>query len=248
MKWDPDLYTQKHSFVAEYGKQLLGLLAGNDIGTVLDLGCGDGVLTQVLHAMGKSVLGVDSSPDMVAKAKARYPQIDFQVVDACELPWENCFDAVFSNAVFHWIADQERLLAGVYRVLKPGGRLVCEFGGDRNIAAICGAFSAAVGRLGNTYISPFFFPTAERYAGLLEGAGFVVESVCEYDRPTPLADGEAGLRNFLRQFFVRDLEKLSSDGQVAVMQDIEEALRGELWDGRQWIADYRRLMAVAVKP
>ena len=121
MQWNSTLYDQKHDFVAKYGEGLLTFLPENPAQAILDLGCGTGTLTAQLAARGSRVVGVDSARTMVERAKAQYPELAFQVCDALSLPFEGEFDVVFSNAVFHWIADHDTLLENVRKALKPGG-------------------------------------------------------------------------------------------------------------------------------
>ena len=136
MDWNAELYENKHDFVAEYGKDLLSNVPENPGLSILDLGCGTGTLTHALLGKSPFVTGMDASPEMIAKARQLYPGMDFRVMDACRMPWNGWFDIVFSNAAFHWIPDQGALLKAVFRVLKPQGRLICEFGAHRNILRI----------------------------------------------------------------------------------------------------------------
>lgn len=249
MKWNSTLYDGAQGFVSAYGQSLLGLVPPG-ARRVLDLGCGTGDLTGRLAALAPWVLGVDASPEMIDAARAKYPALRFAVMDAANLPFAGAFDVVFSNAVFHWLtgADaQAALLAGVRRALKPGGVLICEFGAAGNIAAIQAAFTAALARRGLGWHSPFFFPTAGEYRALLEQAGFAVEELRDYDRPTPLPNGEEGLSAWLRQFFSAALSPLDAAAQDAILAETADALRPALWDaaGGRWVADYRRLRAVA---
>lgn len=117
-EWNAELYDNKHNFVAEYGKGLLEFVPQNK--TVLDLGCGTGILTAQLADFSKSVVGVDSSENMIKKAENQYRNIDFFVCDALDLPFEKQFDVVFSNAVFHWINDHNLLLQNIKRSVKVG--------------------------------------------------------------------------------------------------------------------------------
>ena len=123
MDWDARLYDQSHDFVAAYGESLLGLLP-DGLGFAVDVGCGTGALTGPLTAKAARVVGIDTSPDMIAQARLREPQVEFLVMDACKMPWNGCVDALFSNAALHWIEDQERLTAAMARALRPGGLLV----------------------------------------------------------------------------------------------------------------------------
>ena len=174
-EWNAALYDKKHDFVAEYGKGLLAFVPEKKEQRILDLGCGTGTLTVQLKNFAESVIGVDSSENMIKRAQEQYPDLDFAVCDALALPFENQFDIVFSNAVFHWIADHNALLKNVYKVLKPGGLLVCEFGAKGNIAAIENAFTEACQDFGYEYHPRFNFPTSEHFAELLETNGFTIE-------------------------------------------------------------------------
>lgn len=249
MQWDAALYGQKHDFVAEYGRDLLEYVPEDPKLRALDVGCGTGVLTWALSRRVGEVTGIDLSREMLKIARAAYPGLTLLDMDACALPveWTNVFGLVFSNAVFHWIPDQPLLLANLFRVLKPGGRLVCEFGAKGCVAAIHRAFGAALARRGYPYTNTFFFPDPGEYRALLEQAGFEVEWITDFNRPTPLKDGEAGLRNWMTQFFAASLASLPPNTQNDVFAEAEDALRPTLWDGAQWVADYRRLRFSAVK-
>lgn len=245
MEWNAALYEDKHGFVAEYGKGLLEFVPLDRHQAILDLGCGTGTLTGELAARAGRVVGIDASADMVRAARRRFPHLEFMVADALHLPFENRFDVVFSNAVFHWLTDHDRLLKNIRRALKPHGRLVCEFGAKGNIAAVEDAFARACGEQGLRYESPFTFPEADAFARLLQDNHFTPELVAAYDRPTVLQAGEQALRNWLRQFFADHLQAMGENMQEELLARAEELARPKLWDGRAWVADYRRLRAVA---
>lgn len=247
MEWNPLLYDKKHDFVSEYGKGLLEFIPDNSEQTILDLGCGTGTLTSQLADICSKVIGVDSSKNMIEKAKELFCSVEFEVCDALDLPYENEFDVVFSNAVFHWINDHDTLLKNVYKVLKPHGLLVCEFGADGNIKAIENAFAKVCNELGYKFKPKFNFPTTEEFSTLLENNGFTIEKIYDYDRPTPLKDKEQGLTNWLKQFYASELEVIPENIQVVIFRNVEESLRSILWDGSEWVADYRRLRAIAHK-
>lgn len=248
MKWDSQLYDKRHGFVAEYGKGLLAFIPENPEQAILDIGCGTGALTAQLAALCGRVVGVDSSQAMIEQARARFGGIDFRVCDALALPFRGEFDVVFSNAVFHWIGDHKTLLSGIRRALRPGGVLVCEFGARGNVAAIEGAFARACGGLGMAYASKFNFPSRDAFGKLLSREGFVIDHIEDYDRPTPLSDGAHGLANWTRQFFADELADMPQDVQAKVIRQVEEETRRMLWNGGQWVADYRRLRAIAHLP
>ena len=191
MDWNADLYENKHDFVAEYGRDLLSNVPENPGQAILDLGCGTGTLTHALLEKSTSVVGLDASPEMIGKARQLYPGMDFRVLDACLMPWNNWFDVIFSNAAFHWIPDHGALLKAVSRALKPQGKLICEFGAHRNILRIREAFRPSLERMNLPYKTRFYFPTVEEYRSMLEQAGLRPEVVMDFDRPTPLKDGQS---------------------------------------------------------
>lgn len=228
MSWDAVEYEGTHSYVTDYGLDLVQLLDAKAGERVLDLGCGTGRLTQEIASRGAKVFGIDSSPEMIAQARQNYPQLKFRLVDAVEFCAEEAFDAVFSNAVLHWIKRPEAVVAAIAGALKAGGRLVVEFGGKGNIASIV----QAVGE------NPWYFPSVGEYAALLEQHGFEVCFAQLFDRPTKVA-GEAGLREWLDMFYKPRLSAEKVD-------EVERVLRPRLFRKGDWFMDYRRLRVVAV--
>ncbi|RZK89321.1 MAG: class I SAM-dependent methyltransferase, partial [Pedobacter sp.] len=176
--WDSKLYDKQHHFVSDYGADVLQWLAPRPGEDILDVGCGTGQLAAQMSEIGAEVFGIDASVEMIATAKTNYPNIGFEVVDATKLPFKNLFDAIFSNATFHWIEDQPALIEGLYNSLKPKGRLVAEFGGKGNVKSITDAISVAAKNLGlaDKVIGDFwYFPSISTYTALLEKQGFEVE-------------------------------------------------------------------------
>lgn len=213
---------------------------------ILDLGCGDGALTEKLASLGCQVVGVDSSPAQVAAAQAR--GLDARVVDAQHLPFEAEFDAVFSNAALHWMRQPEAVIAGVWRALEPGGRFVGEMGGAGNIASVQEALQTVLARCGVDLqqASPWYFPNAVEYRQKLEAAGFVVTSIEQFSRPTPLP-GDIG--DWL-EIFAGSFLGLVPDGERSqVIAELRELLRPSLLnDEGLWVLDYVRLRFAANKP
>lgn len=244
-EWNAVLYDNKHDFVAEYGKGLLEFVPKNKNQSILDLGCGTGTLTSQLANFADTVIGVDSSANMIEKAQKQYADIKFMVCDALSLPFEKQFDVVFSNAVFHWIADHNALLNQVHKVLKSNGLLACEFGANGNIATIENAFMNVCRNFGYEYNPKFNFPTSEHFADLLKKNGFMIDKIYDYDRPIPLKDNERGLANWIKQFFASDLELMSEKVQDEIIKKVEDLTKESLWNGSKWTADYRRLRVIA---
>ncbi len=104
-QWNTELYETKHGFVWEYGADLIDLLAPQTSERILDLGCGTGQLTERLAATSAEVVGMDSSPEAIDKARINYPQIEFRVSDGANFRCDRAFDAVFSNAALHYYGN-----------------------------------------------------------------------------------------------------------------------------------------------
>ena len=207
----------------------------------MDLGCGTGELAQAISEKGATVVGLDADPQMIAKAKHQFSAVNFQVADARSFHLDEPFDAVFSNAALHWVPESERVVASIAKALKPGGRFVAEFGGKGNVGAIAKYLDEAT----NPKLNPWYFPSIADYSSLLEKYDLEVIFAQLYDRPTPLNEGEAGLRNWILMFGESYLEELSSVEKEQVLRGAEENLRPILYNGTPWVADYRRIRVVA---
>lgn len=238
-RWKADTYQQHTGFVPVLGAPVLERLAPKSGEHILDLGCGDGALTEKLKAAGAEVLGVDASDTMIAAARSR--GLDVRVLDGHGLDFDQRFDAVFSNAALHWMLDPDTVIAGVHRALKPGGRFVGEFGGHGNVAAITVAILAVLKARGidGAAISPWYFPTVEAYRTRLEAKGFDVVSIDLIPRPTPLpTDMEGWLHTMAGPFFAA----LDADDRSAALAEVIDLLKLSLRDERgNWTADYVRL-------
>jgi trans-aconitate methyltransferase len=245
--WDPETYGRTGAFVYQLAGGVVEWLNPQAGERILDLGCGDGQLTQRIGAAGAQVYGADLSPEMVAAARAR--AVEAEVANAEALPHADAsFDAVFSNAALHWVRDHEAMLRQVHRVLKAGGRFVAEMGGHGNIAAIRVALIAALARhgLADREDGVNYYPTPESYTRRLESAGFRVERMALIPRPTPL--GEGGISTWLRTFRKGVIETLPESLRQTVIDETAELLSTALRDeDGNWTADYVRLRFVAVK-
>jgi len=242
--WSAASYDKHARFVSDLAGAVVEWLALEPGERILDLGCGDGALTEQLVAAGADVVGVDASQDLIASACAR--GLDVQLMDGQELSFVDEFDAVFSNAALHWMTEPDRALNGVARALKTGGRFVGEFGGHGNVAAIVTAMRAtAVRRGGNAALAgPWFFPSPEVYADMLDSHGFSVRRIGLFPRPTPLKSGMSEwLKVFRKPFFEQ-----YGPAHDEVLNEVEDLLRPVLCDARgNWTADYVRLRFEAVK-
>ncbi|MFI5097073.1 MAG: class I SAM-dependent methyltransferase [Candidatus Acidiferrales bacterium] len=245
--WDARLYDDKHSFVWKMAAGLVELLEPKAGERILDVGCGTGHLTAQIAASGAVTCGIDQSPEMIRQAHEKFPGLRFEVMDAREISLEESFDSVFSNATLHWIKEPERVIRGIVKVLKPGGRFVAEFGGKGNVAELLAAAECAWKKLrpGTPMQNPWFYPSVAEYAGLLERHGLEVTYALLFDRPTPLEDGERGLRTWLEMFGGSITGELPRAERERLVEEIGCQARGRLFQDGQWVMDYRRLRIVA---
>jgi trans-aconitate methyltransferase len=238
-RWNAVTYERNARFVADLAGEVVAWLDAQPGERILDVGCGDGALTARLAATGAELIGVDASPELLTAARRR--GIDAREGDAHALPFLREFDAVFSNAALHWMRDPDAVVAGIARALRPGGRFVAEFGGHGNVAAPRVALDAVLARRGvdAAALMPWYLPTPDAYAALLEAAGFVVDRIVLQPRLTPLP-GE--MADWLETFAQPFLAAVAPGERAAVVAETVALLRGVLCDedGR-WTADYVRL-------
>jgi len=242
--WQADTYDTHARFVSDMAGAVMDWLAPQSGEHILDLGCGDGALTEHLVATGAHVVGVDVSTDLLAAAKNR--GLDVSYMDGQALTFENLFDAVFTNAALHWMSDPVAVINGVHRALKPRGRFVGEFGGHGNVAAIVTAMRAVgLQRGGEVGLAgPWFFPSPAVYSRLLEENGFTVKRIGLFPRPTPL---KTGMKEWLKLFRKPFFEQFS-DQSDAILDEVESLLAPSLKDAQgNWTADYVRLRFEAEK-
>ncbi len=244
--WDASLYAGNGRFVALLAESLVEVLQPRPGERILDLGCGDGFLTRRIAESGATLVGVDNSVPMVSAAKER--GVDAHCCSGEALAFDGEFDAVFSNAALHWMRDQDAVLQGVYRALKPGGRFVAECGGHGNIAAIRVALIAVLTGRGiplERIENNQFFNCAE-YRTRLESRGFQVEEITLTPRPTPLPSGMAA---WLETFRSSVLELLPASERPDAVEQIVSLLKPVLRDRQgHWTADYVRLRFLARRP
>lgn len=244
-RWDSSLYDDRHSFVWKKCADLIEFVGIEPGEHVLDLGCGTGHLTAKIAELGAGVIGLDSSPSMIAQARQNYPKLKFVLSDARDFRFDTPFDVVFSNAALHWILEPDRAVASVARSLKPGGRFGLEMGVKGNIAVITEAMDTVLREMSHQPQDPWYFPSLGEYATLLERHGFEVGFASTFDRVNRLEHPERGLREWLDMFAGPWFENIPDQKRAEAYRRIEERVRGKLWRDGAWWADYKRLRVLA---
>jgi len=236
--WDSEGYASNARFVTDLGAPVLELLAARPGERILDVGCGDGVLTKKIADLGCHVVGVDSSASFATSA--RKLGLDIVETSASDMEFSACFDAVFSNAALHWMKDADAVLAKVARALRPKGRFVAEMGGHGCVRTIQCALVEELDRRGHDGQAavPWYFPTVEDYGARLRQHGFDVRYIALIPRPTPLPDIMGWLTTFSGCFTA----VLPPPEREDYLRCVQERIRPQLCDeSGHWTADYVRL-------
>ncbi|MBV6716433.1 class I SAM-dependent methyltransferase [Paenibacillus chitinolyticus] len=246
--WNSKAYQDNPDFVVKPGAEVLSLLLPQSGERILDVGCGTGDLTAKIAAVGAVPTGIDLSEEMVRRAGQKYPELNFQVEDVCHYRTDVRYDAVFSNAVLHWIKDAPAAARTIWLTLREGGRFVAEFAGRGNVAALTTAMEQELEAHGYTWAgrSPWYFPTIGEYASLLEQTGFRVMLAQHFDKPTPLK-GDIGVRKWLDSFADYFFRDVTLADKASIYRAIEAKVKPHLVREGQWMMDTSRLRIVAVK-
>lgn len=240
-QWDPARYADAAAYVPRLGQPVVDLLDPRPGERILDLGCGDGSLTALVVERGATVVGVDASPAMVDAARAR--GLDARVADGQALPFDAEFDAVVSNAALHWMPDQDAVVAGVARALRPGGHVVAEMGGWGNVAAVGVAVDAARAARGLPPVMPWAYPTPDELRARLERFGLEPLTVDHFARLTPIT---GTLTTWMGLFGERLLADVDPAERDSLVREAEELARPWLAaDDGAWVVDYVRLRFAA---
>ncbi|ARS26222.1 class I SAM-dependent methyltransferase [Sphingomonas sp. KC8] len=247
-RWEAQDYAENAAFVPALGAPVLALLAPQPGERILDLGCGDGVLTAKIADAGASVVGVDAADTMIAAAVER--GLDARVTDGQALDFGPEYDAVFSNAALHWMLDGAAVAAGVFRALKPGGRFVGEMGGHGNIAKLRAALYAELAERGYALpaAEPQWYPTPDAFMAIYAAAGFVDVDAHLIPRPTPLPAGVTGWLRTFRAGFMNSANIPDAE-QPMIAEAVQKRLEHDfLQPDGTWLADYVRLRFSMRKP
>ncbi len=230
-RWDAEQYARNSSAQFQWALDLIGKLGLQGDERVLDIGCGEGKVTAELarRAPRGEVVGVDSSPDMIEKARSAFAGVaglSFRVMDARSLSFEAGFDVAFSNAALHWIKDHGGLLRGVARSLRRGGRLLFQMGGRGNGEEV---FSEAGGMIREdrwrSYFQGFEFPWGfygpEEYVRWLAEAGLAARRAELIPRDMK-HKGREGFLGWLRTTWMPYTERLPAGLREQFLAEVAE--------------------------
>jgi trans-aconitate 2-methyltransferase len=243
--WDAATYDRVSEPQVEWAKEVLDRLPLRGDETVLDAGCGSGRVTRMLldRLPAGHVLAVDSSPSMVEHAReALGERATVFKANLTELELDERVDAVFSNAVFHWIGDHERLFERLFAALRAGGRLIAQCGGAGNVER----FHRAADAVGSEppyaehlagWKGPWNFAGPDATAARLRRVGFVDVDAWLEPRPVAPPDPSGYLRSVCLGYH---LERLPEELRAGYVEAVRERCGGEL-DYVRLNIDARRL-------
>jgi trans-aconitate 2-methyltransferase len=245
--WDAATYDRVSSPQVEWAGPVLDRLELRGDETVLDAGCGSGRVTAMLieRVPRGRVIAVDAAPAMVAKAREEIgDRAQVLLQDLAELRLREPVDAVFSNAVFHWVLDHDRLFRRLFEAMRPGAQLEAQCGGAGNIQT----FHDAVNHLADRppfsdyfedWQGPWYFASDDETAQRLERIGFTDVKCWLEDRPVTPPEPQ----DFIRTVCLgHHLEQLPDELRDTLVGHVVETL------GNPLTLEYVRLNISARRP
>jgi len=231
--WNATEYA-KHSYNQyEWAKELIPKLELTGKESLLDIGCGNGKVTQLLstYLPHGQVVGVDSSEEMITSARqsfphCHYPNLTFLKMDARELTFREQFDVAFSNAALHWIIDHPTVLSCVHESLDKGGKLLFQMAGKGNAQDFLAVVQELISEEDcKPYFKNFTFPYGfygpEEYKPWLWETGFKLERIDLFPKDMKL-QGKEGLMGWIRSVWLPFTERVPSQLREAFMNEIVE--------------------------
>jgi len=165
-EFDGEKYKQASSQQKAWGRKLIAELEFEGGEKILDLGCGDGLLTAEMAKFVPDgfVLGIDASESMIETAQKDHAgaNVRFELLDIDAIDFKSEFDLVFSNATLHWVKDHRMLLKNVFKALKNRGAARFQFAGDGN----CSNFDW-----------PWYMPAIDEYQALVDEVAFAEKRI-----------------------------------------------------------------------
>ena len=243
-KWDAKRYEKGAKFVSRYGVALIERLDPKQGEKILDLGCGDGSVAKEIESFGAKVIGVDLSYSMVERTREK--GIEAYVRSAKEIDFESEFDAVFSNAVLHWIKEPKIVAQKIYEALKPKGRFVAEFGGEGNVSKLLEIITktAEDDSRFEKFVNEWYFPNCQEYGAILKGVGFGIKSCQLVPREAEIGD----IKEWMELFFNSYLDRLSADDRELFKERVAKNAKKSLYSKTKgWSGDYVRIIVEAYK-
>jgi trans-aconitate 2-methyltransferase len=233
-EWDAATYDRIAEPQTRWGTAVLDRLPVRGDETMLDAGCGSGRVTELLaeRLPNGRVIARDASAAMIDEARRRLARFGERVTFVTTdlgAPFEvpgGPVDGILSTATFHWVPDHDALFRNLAAVVRPGGRLVAQFGGAGNIARV----KAVVASIGDGWVGPAHYETVEATSHRLAAAGFVDVEAWLHPEPTRFEPGEP-FETFLRTVILGpQVDRLPREQRAAYVHDVATRLGEPLVD------------------
>ena len=249
-------YEQASRHQKEWGQKLLSDLHLSGKESILDLGCGDGVLTEQLSMLvpDGSVFGIDASIGMINTAKKREKEnLQFLHMDMPDMSFVNKFDVIYSNAALHWVKDHSRLLSQSHSALKPGGKILWNFAGEGN----CSDFFEIIRNMIHTepykkyfhsFQWPWYMPSKSEYEGFMSRSNFKNIVITEEHADRYFSDAEEMIGWIDQPSLVPFIQYIPEELKETFRSEVIEAsLKRAIQPDGTCFQPFRRLKVSAVK-
>lgn len=255
-EFDGKKYKLASKHQKEWGHDLISELSFKGNETVLDLGCGDGVLTEQLSLLvpyGK-VLGIDASKNMIDTAKKiNRSNLEFANININELDYKNEFDLIFSNATLHWIKDHKELLKNSYKALKIHGKILWDFGGLGNCSNFLDVICQKISE--DKYVQyfknfdfPWFMPSKFQYEELISDIGYSTYTIKEINRDRYFSNASEMIKWIDQPSIVPFIKHIPRELKDTFRQEvIEEMLQRTQQSNGTYFETFRRIRVYAQK-
>ncbi|MDD3170139.1 MAG: methyltransferase domain-containing protein [Eubacteriales bacterium] len=255
-EFDGEKYKKASKHQKEWGNSLISELSLSGNEAILDLGCGDGGLTEQLAQLvpNGTVLGIDASKGMIETAKKRTGNnLSFTQMDINTIDFQNTFDVIFSNATLHWIKDHKKLLGNVYSSLKDNGKLLWDFAGDGNCSNF---FNVIRDKMKNPKYQqyfcdfewPWFMPAKIDYEESIVEAGFRKYSITEVNRDRYFSNTDEMIKWIDQPSIVPFINRIPDEMKAAFRADvIHSMLENTLQPDGTCFETFRRIHISASK-
>lgn len=255
-EFDGKKYKLASKHQKEWGQELISELSFTGNETILDLGCGDGILTEQLSYFvphGK-VVGIDASINMIQTAKTLCKNnLNFIYMNINEINFENEFDFIFSNAALHWVKDHKQLLKNVYKALKTHGILLWDFGGSGNCFYFIDIIQKKISenkykKFFENFEWPWFMPSKSQYEKLISSVGFSVYTITEVNRDRYFSTASEIIKWIDQPSIVPFIKYIPDEKKEEFRQEvIEELLKKTRQPNDTYFETFRRIKVYAQK-
>lgn len=255
-EFDGKLYEKASIFQQEWGNELISELnlKGNE--DILDLGCGNGLLTANLARLvpNGNVIGVDASEGMIEVAKEKEENnLKFLLMDLNEIDLNRQFDFIFSNATLHWIKNHNQLWTKIHKLLNPNGFVRFNFAADGNSSHFIKVIKETIvfeeyKKYFSGFQWPWYMPSVDEYENILKDFTFSELNVWEENADRFFPDKEAVIWWIDQPQIVPFLENIPEDKKGLFREIvIEQMIKETLQENGRCFETFRRINVLAKK-